>query len=398
MPFGRETFAPRGNRTSPPVRYLSSATSGGRECKWRSEDSYDDHAAAGVDASIAHRVPDATGRAHIARFRRDDGEGMTCVRPWLLAALVLLGAFPADAFEHATRLILLGTGGGPVVNPDRAQPASALVVRGTPYLVDAGNGTARQLSLAGIPLLRVHQIFISHNHDDHNADWGTLMGLAWSMGGTEAVTVYGPRGTESMRAGFLRYFAPNAAARELPGGANRDPTTFMLAREFTGPGEVYRDANVKVIAAENCHFHFAGGTKGDGWQQSFALRFETADRVVVFSGDTGPCADRLEGIAHGADILVHEVVDVAGIEQVLKQRESGADGTQARIEALMKHMRDEHSTPQEVGRLARQAAVKMVVLTHVIPGRASDRDETYASGVKQFYAGPVVVGRDLMEF
>jgi hypothetical protein len=39
-----------------------------------------------------------------------------------------------------------------------------------------------------------------------------------------------------------------------------------------------------------------------------------------------------------------------------------------------------------------------VVLSHVIPGLAGDRDATYIDGVKKFYSGPVVLGQDLMEF
>ena len=76
----------------------------------------------------------------------------------------------------ATRVVTLGTQGGPLPSRNRAQPANAVVVNGAVYLVDAGNGVLRQLTLAGLDYRRVSQIFITHNHDDHNADWGTLMG------------------------------------------------------------------------------------------------------------------------------------------------------------------------------------------------------------------------------
>src|SRR4029077_18993192 len=95
---------------------------------------------------------------------------------------------PPAAAPKITRLILLGTQGGPRVNADRAQSANVLIVNGTPYLIDAGNGVARQLSLAHVSLPAIHQIFITHNHDDHNADWGTLMGLAWTLGNTQPIT------------------------------------------------------------------------------------------------------------------------------------------------------------------------------------------------------------------
>jgi ribonuclease BN (tRNA processing enzyme) len=122
-----------------------------------------------------------------------------------------------------TRLLTLGTQGGPRGNADRAQPSNVLIVNGTPYLIDAGNGVARQLLLAGVPITNIRQIFITHNHDDHNADWGTLMGRAWTSVQYEPMTVYGPPGTESMRKGFLQYFAPNAAAHYLEGAVNVPP-------------------------------------------------------------------------------------------------------------------------------------------------------------------------------
>ncbi len=324
------------------------------------------------------------------------------IRAFALATIAALAAHGAIAVEGmpasaATRLILLGTQGGPRVNADRAQPSNVLIVRGTPYLIDAGNGVARQLVLAKVPLLCIHQIFITHNHDDHNADWGTLMGLAWTNGNTQPMTVYGPRGTASMRKGFLQYFAPNAAAHYLEDAENVAPSKVILAQEIAGSGPVYQDANVRVTAVENCHYHFSPRTPGYHWQQSFSLRFETPDRVVVFSGDTGPCGDVMADFAKGADILVHEVIDLPAIEQALGAPTPDASVTPRRRAALMKHMATEHSTPEEVGRTASKAGVKLVVLSHLV-GNPSDSDGGYVDGVRKFYSGPVVVGRDLMEF
>ena len=324
---------------------------------------------------------------------------MTTRREWTwgtLAVLCFTGftcAAESASSAGSTRLVLLGTQGGPVVNADRAQPANLLIVKGTPYLIDAGNGVARQLALAHIRLSSIHEIFITHNHDDHNADWGTLMGLAWSTGNTVPTTVHGPRGTQSMLRGFLQYFAPNVAARSLPGNANIPPEKIMRAQDIQGSGPVYEDANVRVTAVENCHYHFAKGMPGYGEQQSFAFRFQTADRVVVFSGDTGPCGSVLADFAQGADILVHEVIDLPAVEWLLPP------GPSAQWRAgLIEHLRADHSSPEDVGKVASAAAVKLVVLSHVAPGLAGDKDSSYIDGVKKLYSGPVVLAHDLMEF
>jgi hypothetical protein len=80
-----------------------------------------------------------------------------------------------------TTLITLGTQGGPFQSRNRAQPANVLIVNEQAYVVEAGNAAVRQLSIAGIPLARVSHIFITHNHDDHNADAGTMMGPTGSL-------------------------------------------------------------------------------------------------------------------------------------------------------------------------------------------------------------------------
>ena len=66
-------------------------------------------------------------------------------------------------------------------------------------------------------------------------------------------------------------------------------------------------------------------------------------------------------------------------------------------QALMRHMVEEHTTGEDVGRLAEAAGVKKVVLTHVIPGK-DEPDSPYTDAVKKHYKGPVVVARDLMSF
>ena len=313
-----------------------------------------------------------------------------------IAAAALLAALPAAA---ATRLVLLGTQGGPRPSAQRAEPANLLTVNGVNYLIDAGNGVALQLAKVGVAPADIRDIFITHNHDDHNADWGTLMGLAWSVSSNRPITVYGPAGTESMRRGFLQYFAPNVAARHLEGPQQNMPVEkFILAHDYRGPGEVFHDANVRVTAAENCHFHFPPGTPGYGWQHSYALRFETPDRVIVFSGDTGPCGDVIPRIARGADILVHEVIDLEAIDVQLQHEVQAGQIKAAQEQGLLNHMRTEHSSPEEVGRVAQAAGVKLLVLSHLVIGADPAAEQRLLAGIRKNYGGPVVIGHDLQAF
>lgn len=320
-----------------------------------------------------------------------------CVLAPNLCALAQPAAAPPAA---ATRVFTLGTQGGPISNANRSQPSNAVVVGDRIYLVDAGNGVARQLRQAGLDYRRVGNIFITHNHDDHNADWGTLMGLQWSTGRRSPTHVYGPKGTESMREGFLRYFQYNAEIRASDPGYSVPPEAIFKAHDITGNGVVYQDDLVKVSAVEVCHYHFSiANMQTSSPHKAYAFRFETPDKVIVFSGDTGACA-ALTDFARGADLLIHEVVSLPLMADTLRKLfDSMPEKPPAGMfEGLMRHMAEDHTLPEDIGQLAKAAGVKKVVLSHFVPGGDKDPDSAYLDGVKKYFDGPVVAAKDLMEF
>jgi ribonuclease BN (tRNA processing enzyme) len=178
--------------------------------------------------------------------------------------------------------------------------------------------------------------------------------------------------------------------------------TVMASKIFTGhnkePGVIFQDANIKVTAVENSHFHFAPGNPAYGKYRSYALRFDTADRSIVFTGDTGP-SDAVSALAEGADLLVSEVNDVEevkardieiGLWQVMTPKQQ---------QEVIRHIIEEHVSPEQVGVMAARAGVKTVVLTH-LPATADPKDEysRFAQSVKKHFSGQVLVAKDLMEF
>jgi ribonuclease BN (tRNA processing enzyme) len=57
-----------------------------------------------------------------------------------------------------------------------------------------------------------------------------------------------------------------------------------------------------------------------------------------------------------------------------------------------------HTLPEDVGRLAAQAGVKTLVLSHFVPGDDPRiTDEQWSEGVRKFFKGKIIVGKDLME-
>ena len=94
--------------------------------------------------------------------------------------------------KAGTRVITLGTTAGPPPRAHRAQASNLLIVNGSFYVIDAGDGAARRIAKAGINVRDIGTIFLTHLHDDHTAGLGTLMSVAWDNQRTQPINVYGP--------------------------------------------------------------------------------------------------------------------------------------------------------------------------------------------------------------
>jgi ribonuclease BN (tRNA processing enzyme) len=327
----------------------------------------------------------------------------------LLTSLMTIGIFalakesraqPTNAALSAksgTRLITLGTSGGPIPTVSRAQASNLLIVNGALYVIDAGPGVTRRLTRAGIGIRDIDNIFITHEHSDHAGGLAELLSAEWDANRTKPVNIYGPPGTETVVKGATQYLTANSEIR-ISGGTKSVPIAQILFGHDMGTGAVYQDANVKVTAVENTHFNFPPGSPAYGKYKSYAYRFEASDRVVVFTGDTGPSAAVTE-LARGADLLVSEGGSVEEDIAMLIKSGRWQLRTPAEQAAFIRHDTEEHLTTDEVGKMAARAGVKTVVLTHVGPAEDPKDDfKRYGEQVKKYFSGQVFVAKDLMEF
>lgn len=315
----------------------------------------------------------------------------------VLALAASIGSTTASAATAGMRLVTLGTRSGPNPTVGRAQSSNLLIVNGSDYLVDAGDGVVRRLTRAGVRIRDIGRIFITHAHSDHTGGLPSLLQVQFDANRTARVDIYGPPGTDILTRAIVAYLNVNSDIRTSE-GTQTQPVRDMVTSHDVGTGEIYRDANVTVKAVENAHFHFRAGTAAYGRFKSYAYRFEGAGRVIVLTGDTGP-SDAVTKLAEGADLLVSEV---SSPEEAKERRIRNGDWQQlspAEQNAFMRHMTEEHLTPDEVGKMAQRAGVKEVVLTHILATSDPNDDYArYAAAVRKYFSGEVVIARDLMQF
>jgi ribonuclease BN (tRNA processing enzyme) len=296
------------------------------------------------------------------------------------AALTVSALSPARADAQKTsRLILLGTAGGPRPRKTRSAPAQVIVVDGTAYVVDCGNGVSRQLVLAGIPLASVRHVFLTHQHSDHNADYGNLLLLAWTAGLRTRVDAWGPPPLEQMTKHFMEMNSYDIATRIKDEG--RIPLQPLVhVHELRKGGVVLQDENVRVRATLVDHPPVV---------PAFGYRFDAKDRSIVISGDTRP-SDNLIELAEGADILVHDALYAPGIDRLV----AGVPNAPGLKRSILSH----HTTAEDAGRVAHAAGVKTLVLSHLIPPEDPEvTDQMWIDAASSNFHGHVVVGKDLLE-
>jgi len=283
----------------------------------------------------------------------------------------------APSLYGATKLIVLGSG-TPNPDPNRAGSAYAVVVNETPYLIDFGPGVIRRAASLSPPwggkieamtVKNFEHAFLTHIHSDHSAGLADLLLTPWIMGRDKKLNLYGPKGLEQMASSTLEAFEDDINYR-IYGTQPSNKMGYKFNFYLLSEGLIYEDENVSVEAFTVPHGSF---------DDAYGFRFTTEDKVIVFSGDTGP-SKTLEKFAAGADILVHEVYSNAGFLKKTKDWQIYHQG--------------HHTSTFEVGEIASRAKPKLLLLSHILFW-GSSTDEILKE-TQSTYKGEIKIAEDLM--
>ncbi len=274
---------------------------------------------------------------------------------------------PSDSIK----VVLLGTGVGPVVNLQQYGASTLVEAGGMRFLFDCGRGATMRLAEAGVPMGTITRVFLTHLHSDHVIQLPDLLLTGWAAGRRAVpLTVWGPSGTRDMMDHMLQSFAFDIHTRRDLDEHFSGAGISVVSHDIGSDSVVFRANEVTVTA-----FLVDHGLV----QPAFGYRVDYRGRSVVLSGDTR-VSENLIRHARGADVLIHEVID----PDALRARPDRP--SPATIDAIVAH----HTTPEQAGMVFQRVAPRLAVFSHA-PSTARVLAQTRTA-----YSGPLQGAEDLL--
>jgi ribonuclease BN (tRNA processing enzyme) len=241
---------------------------------------------------------------------------------------------------------ILGSGAS-LLSPDRVSSGLMIETAGEPLIFDMGAGVLHRLSCSLPEITKIEHVFISHLHIDHVSDMVALIQSLWLSGFEKTLNIYGPSALLKM-ATILGEVFPYLQGK------------VKLIYHRVEPGFQVKTNNWTVLAFPVVHGDF----------EAYGYHIEAEGKRVVYSGDTAPCKEMIR-VAKGADLLIHE----------------------CSLPDRMKELATTHTTPGDLGKLAAEAEVKALVLTHIYPELLEELGDALTS-IRASFSGKVIVPRD----
>jgi ribonuclease Z len=278
------------------------------------------------------------------------------------------------------RVTLLGTG-VPIPRPERFGPATLIEAGEHTILIDAGRGATIRMFQIGVPIGQIDALLLTHFHSDHTVGIPDLWLTGWLHGYFGArrkpFHVIGPTGTSELMRHLEAAYSRDVEIRIEDEKLVRAHAS-ITAEEFEGDGVIYLNGDLRIIAFTVDH--------GAAIKPAYGYRIEYQDRVAVISGDTR-YNENVVKFGTGVDLLIHEVAmappELCG---------------EPHIQRILNH----HTTPHDAGLVFARAKPKLAAYTHLVMLATArvpaPSIQDLIAQTRETYAGPLVVGEDLMSF
>jgi ribonuclease Z len=278
------------------------------------------------------------------------------------------------------RVTLLGTG-VPIPRPERFGPATLIEAGEHTILIDAGRGATIRMFQIGVPIGQIDALLLTHFHSDHTVGIPDLWLTGWLNGYFGArqkpFHVIGPTGTTELMSHLEAAYSRDLEIRIEDEKLVR-AHALITTEEFEADGIVYEAGDLRIAAFTVDH--------GVAIKPAYGYRIEYQDRVAVISGDTR-YNENVVKFGTGVDLLIHEVA-MAPPELCAEPH----------IQRILNH----HTTPQQAGMVFARAKPKLAAYTHLVmlatASIPAPSIQDLIAQTRENYAGPLVVGEDLMSF
>ena len=296
------------------------------------------------------------------------------------------------------RIIFLGTSAA-VPTVDRSLSSIAVDVGREYMLIDAGEGTQKQIMLAGLGFGKLSRIIITHLHGDHYFGVFPLLQTMSILGRSRPLDIVAPEGfsliyralkeiTPTLTSydvritevnGESEFRFSNCKIKMFPVSHGNTPTYGISIKEDDKPGKFDPEKSDKLGVPVELRGILQRGIPiklpdGRVVRPEDVMGPPRKGAKVVFSSDTRPCESLLRE-AEGADLLIHE----ATYDDDKKER---AEKTG-------------HSTLSEAIEVGVASKAGKIVLTHFSARYKKEDLERMEARIKEKYNN-VIFARDLM--
>ena len=270
-------------------------------------------------------------------------------------------------------LTLLGTG-CPKVDFKRFGPSNLVSTNNSKILIDCGSGITQRLDQIKVSTADIDALFLTHLHSDHVIDLYQLIISSWHSYRIKPWKVYGPKGTKN----FVKKIM-NAWKLERQQRINYEVRSSTRAfdiqvKEFKSKGSInIKDIRIKYFEVDHQPVKYAYG-----------FNFYNKNKKLTISGDTKPC-DNVMKYGQLSDVLLHEVFIDGEIMKTNKMRSK----------RTLHNVRKYHTPSTLVGKIAKIARCKKLVLTHLVPTKFDEKK--LKKVVKSDFGKNPIIGRDLLK-